>query len=551
VKGQRLRNRVGRTIALAAATGVIAATMASAGTASTLARSPGTPRTHWPINPLVGVRTTGPQASFKNVKGLICTTSSNAANVNTDCESGIHNETTIAINPTDGTNEIGSANDYQLRLSPGGTVYLTTYSRAHVTFDGGTTWKTYPIDFRGYDAISDPAVAFDASGNAYLSSVGFGDSQGLGCCTNPDVLVTHSADGGITWSPPSHVAAGHGSFGSVGVFNDKPYLTAWGNGNAIVAWTRLDDGKGGTIITARIFASVTHDGGATWSTPADISGSAAFCVGTQGGTACNLSFAATPAVGADGSVYVAFLNTSRPDGRDQYLVVKVDPTTGHLLAGPYRVGLMYDGFTDYPINIDDTSTLQDSQFRTSALGNLAADPTAANHLAIAWSDMRNSTLPAPADPYTATTNSDVIVSQSTDGGATWSGPAAVTRARDQFMPWSAYDSAGKLRIGFFDRSYDADNHEYGYTLATETSPGNLTFGFSQLTTALSDPTQGDRWFSGITPNPDFPNPTTFLGDYSGIAATSSVSALWTDMRRTACFGSQCGFGEDAFFAAAP
>jgi hypothetical protein len=46
--------------------------------------------------------------------------------------------------------------------------------------------------------------------------------------------------------------------------------------------------------------------------------------------------------------------------------------------------------------------------------------------------------------------------------------------------------------------------------------------------------------------------TTFLGDYSGIAATPSggVVLLWTDMRNTVCFTTRCGAGEDAFYASA-
>jgi hypothetical protein len=166
--------------------------------------------------------------------------------------------------------------------------------------------------------------------------------------------------------------------------------------------------------------------------------------------------------------------------------------------------------------------------------------------------MRNSTLPAPRDPYDAQTNSDIIVSQSMDGGVTWSAPQALTVAGDQFMPWGAYDMSGSLRIGYFDRSYDAANHKYGYTLATEASGGSLTFAMNQVTTALSDPTKNDRWFSGRTPNPDFPHPTTFMGDYSGIAAApTSIAAYWTDMRETVCFGGRCDAGEDAYYASVP
>ena len=71
----------------------------------------------------------------------ICsTTTSTAANVNTDCEHNVpHNETSIAVNPTDPNNILGGANDYQLAVNPGGHVSETLLSRAHVSFDGGQT----------------------------------------------------------------------------------------------------------------------------------------------------------------------------------------------------------------------------------------------------------------------------------------------------------------------------------------------------------------------------------------------------------------------------
>jgi hypothetical protein len=510
--------------------------------------------------PLAGVGGTGSAgvSSFKNVSGLICTTpTSNAANVNTDCEGDApHNETAIAVNPTNPDNMVSAANDYQLRLSPGGYIYETAYTRAHVTFDAGKTWSTYGIKYKSYISTGDPGLAFDADGTLYSSTLGFLWSQGLGCCTAPDILVAHSNDGGKTWSDPSKVATGTGSFTSVSRnVLDKEAITAWGHGNAIVTWTRYNDGQLGSYISSPIYASVTHDGGKTWSTPVQISGSAAFCVGARGGTACDQDQGSVPVVGADGFVYVSYMNFAEPTttGRDQYLVVRVDPATGNRLAGPWKVGLIYDGFTDFPLAVGGRQTYQDSQFRTWAFGNIAADPTTPGHLAMVWYDMRNSTLPAPADPYAATTNSDVIVSQSWNGGVTWTAPAALTIARDQFQGWAAYDASGLLRIGYFDRSYNAANHKYGYTLATETGAGTLAFSTSQLTTVLSDPTKNDRWFSGATPNPDFPHPTTFLGDYSGIAATPSggVVAVWTDMRLSSSFGGRTGADEDMFFASAP
>ncbi len=494
------------------------------------------------------------ESQYKNPPSPICTTTTSAAaNVNTDCDATApHNETSIAVNPTDTSNMIGGANDYQLNLSSGGTINETIFTRAHVTFDGGRTWSEYPIRYNGYTATGDPSAAFDDAGNAYMATLGFGFSQGGPTGKNPDILVAHSTDQGRHWTTV-RVAKGTGSFGSVGRFNDKEYLTAWGDGNAIVTWTVFHDGKGGSYINSPIYDSVTHDGGNTWSPPQEISGSAPFCVGSNGGDACDQDQGSIPTVAADGSVYVAFLSTRETQNfSDQYVVVKVDPQTGARIGGPYKVADVVDGINDYPVNIQGRQTYQDSQFRTWSAGNITADPTDADHLAVVWSDMRNTPHPVPSDPYQATTNSDVIVSQSFDGGKTWSAPQAIAQPGDQFMPWGAYDTNGLLRIGYFDRSYDPANHEYGYTLATESAPGSLTFTTAQVTTELSQPTTGDRWFAA-TVNPDFPFATTFIGDYGNIAANPAggVVAYWTDMRNQACFTSRCGHGEDAYFASMP
>jgi hypothetical protein len=468
----------------------------------------------------------------------ICTTGPQTGpNVNTDCEpqtataGGPHNETSIAVNPTDPDNMIGGANDYQLGLNPGGHVSETVLSRAHVTFDGGHTWSEYPVfSNNAYQGTGDPSLAFDADGRAYYGTLGF-RFVGPASATNPDVLVSTSGDKGKTWDV-HRVASGSGNEGSVGDLLDKEYVAAWGHGNAIVTYGDFRLAQKGSFVSARIYDSVTHDGGRTWSAPQLISGS------------LDQAFVSVPTVAADGSIHVAFMNTDDlTTGRDTYYVVGVSPTTGAATGAPVPVGLVYDGFTDYPIAFG-RQTYQDSVFRSWAAGNITADPTDAQHLAVVWSDMRDSTLPAPQDPYAAVTNSDVVVSESTDGGATWSTPQAVKLDGDQFQPWGAFDTNGVLRIGTFDRSVDPANHKYGYTVLT-----GPTFTPTIVSDELSDPTQGDRWFAR-TVNENFPNATAFLGDYSNIAATpdGGVVAYWTDMRNQACFGGTCRSGEDAYFA---
>jgi len=168
-----------------------------------------------------------------------------------------------------------------------------------------------------------------------------------------------------------------------------------------------------------------------------------------------------------------------------------------------------------------------------------------------WFDDRNASAPLSADPYSAVTNSDVIVSQTWDGGETWSPPAAIALPRDQFMPWAAYDAGGRLRVGFFDRSYDPSNHAYGYTVATETSSGSLSFTEAEATSVLSDPTQGNRWFAA-TVDANFPDATRFIGDYSGVAAVGNdLVVSWTDLRNQACLGGLCAAGQTQYVARMP
>ncbi len=128
----------------------------------------------------------------------ICTTPTQlGSNVNTDCEgTNPHNETSIAVNPTNALNFVGGANDYQLSINPGGHVGETVLSRAHVTFDGGKTWSEYPVGSNSaYQATGDPSLAFDAAGRVYYATLGF-RFVGPVNAQSPDILVANSATAG-------------------------------------------------------------------------------------------------------------------------------------------------------------------------------------------------------------------------------------------------------------------------------------------------------------------------------------------------------------------
>ena len=532
---------------------LVAATIVATFGSLTAAAAPMGPKATPQVAPGVGAA-----ATYKNPPNPICSIArpNGATDYPIDCEAGvgIHNEEAIAVDPTDPDHWVASANDYQLKVSSGGQVAAYVYSRAKVTFDGGATWTTHPVPFKGYTGTGDPSIAFDDGGNVYFATLG---AAGFNL---PDVLVAHSTDGGRHWTQV-RTAAGRGSHGT-SVFPDHPVLTAWGDGNVIVTWIRYVFGPHFIIRTAPMVAQVSHDGGVSWTAPANISGSDPTCVGLTSPNACDQTWGNAIAVSPSGEVLATFYDTYEytPDGatnlgRTKHYSAMVDPASGTLADGPSLIGQAYDGINegDFAVSVDGRQTLQDSEFRLLMQGNITADPTDAtgDHFAVVWFDDRNAAAPVPADPYAAVTNSDVIVSQTWDGGETWSSPAAIAIPNDQFMPWAAYDADGRLRVGFFDRSYDAANHKYGYTVATETTPGSLSFSRAQATSALSDPTQGNAWFA-VTVDPGSPRATRFIGDYSGVAAVGDDAVVsWTDLRDQACLLGGCAAGQEQWVALMP
>jgi hypothetical protein len=243
-------------------------------------------------------------------------------------------------------------------------------------------------------------------------------------------------------------------------------------------------------------------------------------------------------VGGDGTVYVAFENFNTA-AENQFLLVR-STNGGVSFSSPVQaVSTVFDDPCEYPLNLEGDQTLTNSQFRVNSYGNLAIDPSSTSNasttLYYVFSDNRHGTYPSTcvqAQFGNATTNTDVFIVKSTDGGRTWSGVTAVATGaasnNDQFYPWAAVGPTGALYIRYADRHYDANNVRYGETLATSTD-GGATFALSRLDTALSNPNDS-VWF--VTSQA--PGKTLFLGDYDGLAVGSDdvPHPIWTDMRHT-------------------
>src|SRR2546429_1336929 len=507
-----------------------------------------------------GSGTNGPGGG--GISGVACVSSqttqptSFAGNVLLDCDSvGPHNETTIAVNPTDARNVVAASHTYLYNLEKQSAIaLLRIFTEAYVSKDGGQSWTNIHPPNGSYRFLTDPALAFDADGRLYWSNVASHDSVG-GAFSDVSVIVERSDDGGITWTDPVTVAKGNGTVSNGGtnaLFNDKDWIavdrgtSAYG-GSVYVTWARQQYRKD-VQPESPIYFVRSRDGGATWTSGAEISGSSPLCSGrgpTGPTTRCDQNDAgfSSPIVAPDGTISVAFLNHQAQGGtlRDQVLIVSSTDGGDHWSPPRQVVGLIRDGAGDYPVNWRGDSTLTGCQFRIFAAGNLAMSTAAANPGRLYYVYAEN------LDPA-ATARTNIMATTSIDGGASWSTPALVKSSRyDQIFPWAAVGLDGHLPVGFVDRARTAPRGQtcvYGYTLATASDLAATSFATKRLDTGTSVASDA-RWFTNFAVTGNYN--TRFIGDYTNIAISpdGSVWSAWTDMRDTADVFGRAGHTEHA------
>ncbi|OLB88992.1 MAG: hypothetical protein AUI15_26950 [Actinobacteria bacterium 13_2_20CM_2_66_6] len=455
--------------------------------------------------------------------------------VNQDYACFPQDETSIAINPTNPKNAIAGANDYRLGWGSSG-FYATTDGGNH-WYDGVKPFPTNANQARDHiDGGGDPSVAFDRDGIAYYNDLHFmreNDESGI--------FVARSTNGGFTWSRPcvpagaTDTAARCGGNGDVrrpgdGVVsyfadndnalngsvpaNDKNYMTTGPRPAGVtptcfapITKTPIAAGSPGCdtsligvdrlYVTWTIFFghlatinfSYSDDRAYSWSPARVISGSAPFCVGGVTTNACDSNQFSTPTVNpTTGGLYISFENFNTPD-ENQYLVVR-SMDGGATFQGPFFVSVVFD--VNYPRSgsnrLDCTArgqgsrnVLTNSCFRVNSGGNIVADKRGgdfADDLYLVFSDNRNGSRQS--------SNTDVFLFASKDGGTTWIGPTRVNDdpsrqpdvateggrdcgriagrvcpatapsfGNDQWWPWIDISNKGDLNVVFYDRRLDA------------------------------------------------------------------------------------------------
>jgi hypothetical protein len=479
-----------------------------------------------------------------------CTSSGNpAANVQLNCDDPISpdNETPVIADPLDPNHLLAGSNDYNLNFT-GSNLHVRVPTGFFTSFDGGHTWidGQIPMGNGASSGNGDPSPAFDSKFHtAHMAQLSAAQGAGSPNAGHIDVSVSTSDDGGVNWKPPVTVAIGHASIGpsADGVFLDKEWLVADNYpssphyGRLYLSWDQLEFSKG-AFLRSPVVLSFSDDAGKSWSRPVEISGSSTlFCTANQGSAgpagACDESFFSYGAVRPNGDVVVGFINQQHaaawevPNEFENQILTVTSHDGGVTWTDPVHVEDLEDGgsegvvFSDYPANVDGRATQSGYQFRTGSWGNLNVDPLTGNLYAV-WTDNRDGLHDVP-NPVTDT---NVFMSVSTNGGATWSAPIRVTSgATDNWFPWIAA-RGGKVGVAYQE---EAGPGTYVTRLATSTNNG-ASWTYQTVSNAVSDANHS-VWFRAHAPDCD--QCSTFIGDYIGLAFDTLGRAhiTWTDMRR--------------------
>jgi len=490
--------------------------------------------------------------------------------VNQDCSLRRQAEEVIAVNPTNPNNLIAGQNDSRIGYNHCGYAW---------SFDGGRTWGDQIPPFWSFvlldghtaDACSDPTATFDTDGNAYVGGVVFDVASNANAII---VAKSNAGIGGRFYHSPASGAFQEYNTSPLGVvanennnnsFLDKEFIVADASpdspkaNNVYATWTYFEFGTGqGVGGHSPIYFSQSTDGGATWSTGIEISGSSAVYCGIFSGeadpNACDQDQGSHPIVGPDGTVYVAFGNYNIPGaGFAQVLMVScpasADCSDPANWTAPAKVGDMFEFHAIGPSDAGCPSgrqCLPPNGYRVPMITSVSASIADNGDLFVSWTDGRNigsNCKLVSAQTATPPCDSDILYAYSTDGGATWSSSFNLTPAGSaQWQSWSAVTADGKLWVAYYDRSY-----------------GNCEFdGCNDITAAEVDNAVTDspkvkytRVTTSSMPNltpANNPVQAGFLGDYMWVTVNNKGRPLivWADTR-----GLNGTVEEDIYFSSLP
>lgn len=379
------------------------------------------------------------------------------------------NETSLAVNPNDPLNWVGTANDYRL-----GSVETGWYT----TTNGGLSWTTgtFGVD-PGWSFSGDPCVAFANNGDAHLVCMMYDGPGGV-----DRVKAFKSTNGGFSWSSSSIVGAVAGY--------DKPQIeidlsTSAFAGTILVAW----DHFGATFSSDDIIVSTSDDGGVTWSSDITIND-----FSTAG-------IAPDVAWGPNGEAYVMWADR----GVDDILFDR--SFDGGVTWGADVKVVDFSGVPD---------PLPGSPFRMFDVFAMHADQSTgpySGNIYVAWHNWASGS---------GNHRADIRVSTSSNQGSSWSPGIKITsdgeQKNDQVFPGVVVDQQGGVAVSYYDQRNDS-NDRLLWTWVSRSLDGGATWSDVQVSDVGWDP--GPTEFGG-----------TFIGDYidNEAAPNGLIYPFWCDGR---------------------
>lgn len=365
-------------------------------------------------------------------------------------------EVSICINPKNTSQVVAGAN----------------IDNVYYSNDGGTTWTVGTLTEPVTGVWGDPVVFTDTAGAFYYAHLSYPPTGNW----IDRIVVQKSTNGGVSW--------GSGSWAGLNgtKAQDKEALIVnQANNEIYMSWTQFDNyGSSGALDSSVILFSKSSDGGQTWSNAKRINKIAGDCIDSD-----NTMEGAIPTVGANGDIYVIWTG---PNG----IVFNKSTDGGNTWMAQETPVVSTPGGWDYNI-----TGLQRCNGLPQSVVDLSGGP---NHgtIYVNWTDQRN-----------GSTDTDVFLVKSTDGGQTWSAPIRVNddpAGRQQFLTWMTIDQTnGKIYCVFYDRrNYASTSAQTDVYLAVSSDGGNTFANYK------------------INQNPFTPSPAIFFGDYISISAHNNV-----------------------------
>lgn len=411
--------------------------------------------------------------------------------INTDATTQLQNEQACVINPNDPDNVVGIWRDFR----PG-------FRQVGVgnTFDAGQNWVDSLLLNFPYNRVSDPVMSYTSDGDILACGLTYDDASGLN-----GLYVTRTTDGGQTWGPAWPAV----DIGLPAIFEDKQWIHVDRTGGTYndrvyIPWARF-----GATVDIYMVHSVTD---ISYSSPVQVS---------------DVSSVQWPTVtvGSDGTVYCAWVAFN--DATIKYDISADGGDTWGVDQTLTPVGI--------------TSTTIPGGITTFSFPAMDADITGGPYDGNIYILNANS--------VGATSELDLELRRTTDGGTSWSEPVRihddiVGNGIDQFHPWIQVNEDGILTAIWFDRRNDPSNLSYDLYMSHSFDAGDTWLANRRISEVSSSPFDAklrvDDEFYEIY---DFPKPSDdpqktvltpragLIGEYTGLSVREDqIQVIWTDTR---------------------